>query len=51
MEKYASVGQQIAAGERFEFGKNWTSFLRVIDDARVHEAMLSIQNLLNVSST
>jgi 2-polyprenyl-6-hydroxyphenyl methylase/3-demethylubiquinone-9 3-methyltransferase len=42
-----SVDQEIAAGERFEFGRNWTSFLSEIDNARIQQAMLSIQNLLN----
>lgn len=46
METRASVDEQIAAGERFEFGKNWRSFLNVIDEARVQQAMLSIQKLL-----
>jgi 2-polyprenyl-3-methyl-5-hydroxy-6-metoxy-1,4-benzoquinol methylase len=45
MEKHASVGQEIAAGARFEFGKNWTSFLSEIDGVRIEQAMLSIRNL------
>ena len=47
METHTSVDQQIATGERFEFGKNWASFLSGIDESHVHQAMLSIQNLLN----
>jgi 2-polyprenyl-3-methyl-5-hydroxy-6-metoxy-1,4-benzoquinol methylase len=40
---------EIAAGDRFEFGKNWTSFLRTVDDGRIQQAMGSIQHLLNSS--
>jgi 2-polyprenyl-6-hydroxyphenyl methylase/3-demethylubiquinone-9 3-methyltransferase len=47
MDTQISARQQIAAGERFEFGKNWSSFLSVIDDARIREAMRSIEKLLN----
>lgn len=43
----ASAGQEIAAGKRFGFGKNWTSFLGKMDNARIQQAMLSIQNLFN----
>lgn len=40
--------QEITRGERFEFGKNWTSFLNVLDDERIHEAEASLKNMLNV---
>lgn len=42
-----SASQEIAAGERFAFGKNWTSFLSKVDDVRVQQAMLSIKNSLH----
>ena len=29
---------EVARGERFEFGKNWARFLRVIDDERIGQA-------------
>ena len=29
---------EVARGERFEFGKNWTRFLAVVDDERVEQA-------------
>jgi len=47
MRNQISVDQEIATGERFEFGKNWTSFLGEIDDFRIQQAILSIQSLLN----
>jgi 2-polyprenyl-3-methyl-5-hydroxy-6-metoxy-1,4-benzoquinol methylase len=37
---------QVAAGERFEFGENWASFLRVLDDERIAEAEASLQAML-----
>ena len=27
--------KEIAEGQRFEFGKNWTRFLRVLNDERI----------------
>jgi 2-polyprenyl-6-hydroxyphenyl methylase/3-demethylubiquinone-9 3-methyltransferase len=46
MEIQTSIGQEIAAGERFEFGTNWRSFLTVIDDDRIREAIQSIEKVL-----
>ena len=47
MGKGMSANMEIAARDRFEFGKNWTGFLRKIDDGRIQQAMRSIQHLLN----
>ena len=33
---------------RFEFGDNWTAFLRVIDEVRIERAIESLQSLLRV---
>jgi len=38
--------KEIAAGERFEFGKNWARFLRVLDDQRIEEAERSLREML-----
>jgi len=46
-ESGISANVEIAAGDRFEFGKNWTNFLRTIDDGHIQQAMRSIQHLLN----
>jgi 2-polyprenyl-3-methyl-5-hydroxy-6-metoxy-1,4-benzoquinol methylase len=47
----ASTGfdTQVAAGERFEFGENWTRFLRVLDDERIAEAEASLRAMLGRS--
>jgi len=41
---------EIAAGQRFEFGENWRNFLSVIDDASVAEARDSLCAMLGLSS-
>jgi len=46
MKNSASPQHEIALGQRFEFGENWTRFLTTIDDARIGTAMMSIQRLL-----
>ena len=43
-----SFGQDIAAGRRFEFGRNWSRFLRVLDDERIQEATKSLQEMLDI---
>jgi 2-polyprenyl-3-methyl-5-hydroxy-6-metoxy-1,4-benzoquinol methylase len=40
--------QQVAHRERFEFGKNWQRFLRVLDDDRLLHAERSLQELLDI---
>ena len=36
----------VKKGDRFEFGKNWSSFLRVLDDERIAEACGSLDHML-----
>jgi 2-polyprenyl-3-methyl-5-hydroxy-6-metoxy-1,4-benzoquinol methylase len=51
--EHATIGahaQEVAAGSRFEFGKNWTQFLRELDDDRIAQAESSIRRMLGVSS-
>ena len=43
-----SHAEELKKGERFEFGRNWASFLTVLDDERIAEAMLSLQRMLGV---
>lgn len=38
--------REVAAGERFEFGKNWAAFLRVLDEARIETAVQSLREML-----
>jgi 2-polyprenyl-6-hydroxyphenyl methylase/3-demethylubiquinone-9 3-methyltransferase len=40
---------EVATGTRFEFGKNWWSFLSVLDDRRIAEAAQSLCGMLEVS--
>lgn len=37
---------EVRSGMRFEFGENWTRFLSVLDDERIRQAELSLQNML-----
>src|SRR5262245_29787698 len=38
----------VAAGERFEFGKNWSRFLAVLDEERIVKAEQSLRQMLDV---
>ncbi len=42
--------QEVGAGERFEFGKNWARFLSRITDAQIQSAVQSLQAMLGISS-
>jgi 2-polyprenyl-6-hydroxyphenyl methylase/3-demethylubiquinone-9 3-methyltransferase len=46
----SSYDRDVERGERFEFGKNWTRFLRVLDQERIDEACKSLQRMLGVES-
>ncbi|KXJ99377.1 MAG: type 12 methyltransferase [Acidobacteria bacterium OLB17] len=37
---------EVAAGERFEFGKNWAAFLAVLDEERIETAVKSLAEML-----
>jgi 2-polyprenyl-6-hydroxyphenyl methylase/3-demethylubiquinone-9 3-methyltransferase len=39
--------REVAEGERFEFGRNWTRFLEVLDDRRIAEAETSLRRMLD----
>src|SRR6187200_256318 len=41
---------EITKGERFEFGKNWSHFLSILDEQRINEAVLSLQRMLEIDS-
>jgi 2-polyprenyl-3-methyl-5-hydroxy-6-metoxy-1,4-benzoquinol methylase len=45
----ASHAAEVAAGTRFEFGKNWSNFLSILDDERIAEAEKSLQGMLRVT--
>jgi 2-polyprenyl-3-methyl-5-hydroxy-6-metoxy-1,4-benzoquinol methylase len=42
-------GAEVASGQRFEFGKNWASFLTTVDDQRVEEAKKSLAAMLDTA--
>lgn len=42
--------EEVAAGQRFEFGKNWAAFLGTLDDRRIREAENSLRERLGVES-
>ena len=41
---------EIARGERFQFGQNWSQFLPAIDEERILEAEKSLREMLEVDS-
>ena len=41
---------EVASGNRFEFGKNWQSFLQSVDEAKIKDAERSLGRMLGVSS-
>lgn len=41
---------EVASGERFEFGKNWSHFLSVLDATRISKAEDSLKRMLEVES-
>ena len=48
MNPATTFEEQVAEGERFEFGKNWERFLSVLDEARIGEAERSLREWLQV---
>src|SRR5688572_12461413 len=43
-----SHASEVAAGDRFEFGKNWAHFLSRLDEGRIRTAELALQRMLEV---
>src|SRR5215510_15029085 len=41
---------EVARGERFKFGENWSRFLEVLTDARIAEAVGSLKEKLETDS-
>jgi|SRR5687768_6079364 len=46
----STVQSEIRSGERFEFGENWTAFLRVVDEGRIQAAQESLIEMLEVDT-
>ncbi len=49
-EHMSSHAFEIASSRRFEFGKNWSEFLRVLDNSRIAEAEDSLKRRLGVEN-
>jgi 2-polyprenyl-6-hydroxyphenyl methylase/3-demethylubiquinone-9 3-methyltransferase len=45
-----SHAAEVAGGERFEFGENWSRFLSTLDEGRVARAEESSRQMLEVES-
>ena len=43
-----SHATEVASGDRFEFGKNWTRFLGSLNEKRIAEAEKSLRHMLEV---
>jgi len=41
---------EVPRGERFEFGKNWSNFLRVVDEEKIAQAVASLRPLCGVDA-
>jgi 2-polyprenyl-3-methyl-5-hydroxy-6-metoxy-1,4-benzoquinol methylase len=44
----ASHAQEVAAGQRFAFGRNWSRFLEVLNDDRLAQAEQSLRQMLGL---
>jgi 2-polyprenyl-3-methyl-5-hydroxy-6-metoxy-1,4-benzoquinol methylase len=40
--------REVEAGERFEFGRNWQQFLRMVDERRIRSAESSLRRMLRI---
>ena len=45
-----SHADEVRAGERFEFGKNWSRFLALLNDERIAQAEASLKQMLEVET-
>jgi 2-polyprenyl-6-hydroxyphenyl methylase/3-demethylubiquinone-9 3-methyltransferase len=45
-----SHSAEVDSGKRFQFGKNWSRFLELLDDKRIEGAVASLQNMLGVEA-
>ena len=48
VERAGGATAEIRGGARFAFGENWSRFLRLLDDERIHEAEDSLRRILGV---
>jgi 2-polyprenyl-6-hydroxyphenyl methylase/3-demethylubiquinone-9 3-methyltransferase len=43
-----SFNEEVQQGQRFQFGENWSVFLKVLDDERIEEAEASLREMLDL---
>jgi 2-polyprenyl-3-methyl-5-hydroxy-6-metoxy-1,4-benzoquinol methylase len=48
VEMMSTHASEVAGGERFEFGENWSRFLSTLDEAKVAKAEESLKEMLEV---
>ena len=46
----STASEEIQAGKRFAFGRNWTAFLETLDESRIRIAVESLEELLDQST-
>lgn len=46
----AEHAHEVGAGERFQFGRNWSKFLKVLDESRINRAEDSLKERLAIPS-
>jgi 2-polyprenyl-6-hydroxyphenyl methylase/3-demethylubiquinone-9 3-methyltransferase len=46
----AAHADEVARGDRFEFGENWRRFLELLDEERIAEAERSLREMLGIGS-
>lgn len=49
MSVQSSHAAEVTSGARFEFGKNWSRFLALLDETRIREAEDSLKRMLEVN--
>jgi 2-polyprenyl-3-methyl-5-hydroxy-6-metoxy-1,4-benzoquinol methylase len=49
MSNIKSHAEEVASGDRFEFGANWTNFLSVLDEERINQAETALLKMLGVA--
>lgn len=49
-ERVSTHAAEVAKGERFTFGDNWSRFLSVLDERRINEAVVSLKDKLDIDS-
>ena len=50
MAREEDFAQQVAAGERFEFGRNWSRFLATLNETRLEESVRAVRTILRSES-